>query len=196
MKTVDGRTSSADEIERLIREAAERGDLVTGRALVERDDAAWAARPDAVAEVGRRVAALADLCERQVAGRVRRLHAGLDAITAVEGDPDRAAWRASAVAYWPTLRAEVADLFRDAWLAAHRIAGLHSRLSPEARAEAERRFGRLSEAPGKYGTLWRAHWPAGELARADERARAAGIVDAPPTNATLVVEVRVRDAAA
>lgn len=196
MKTNAAQPPAADAIARLIREAVERGDLVTGRALVERDDAVWAARPDAVAEVGRRVAALADLCERQVAVRVRRLHAGLESIAAAEGDPDRAAWRVSAVAYWPILRAEVADLFRDAWLAAHRVAGLHSRLTPEARAEAERRFGPLSEAPGKYGTLWSAHWPTAELARADARAQAAGITDAPPASTTPVVEVHVRGAAA
>lgn len=186
----------AGEIERLIRAAVEREDLDMARALVEGDDARWAARPDAVEEVGRRAVALADLCEQRVAPRVRRLHAGLDAISAAEGDPDRAAWRAEAVAYWPTLRDEVADLFRDAWLAAHRVAGLHSRLSPEARAEVERRFGPLSEAPGKYGTLWRAHWPTAELARADERARAAGVIDAPPVSALPVIEVRVRGAAA
>ena len=93
------------------------------------------------------------------------------------------------------MRAEVADHFRDAWLAAHRIAGLHSRLSLRAWAEAERRFGPLSEAPGKYGTLWRAHWPTAELARADERARAAGLIDMPPAIAPLDFEVRVRGAA-
>ncbi len=179
MKTNAAQTPAADAIARLIREAVERGDLVTDRALVERDDAAWAARPDA-----------------EVAVLVRRLHAGLEAIAAAESDPGRAVWRAAAVAYWPILCAEVADLFRDAWLAAHRVAGLHSRLAPEARAEAERRFGPLSEAPGKYGTLWRAHWPTAELARADERARAAGIIDAPPASTTPVVEVRIREAAA
>jgi hypothetical protein len=182
MKTDTEQPPAADEIARLIRAALDRDDLAAGRAVVE-SDAAWAARPDAVEEVGRRVAALADLCERCVAGRVRRLHAGLDAIAAAEGIPKRAAWRAAAITYWPDLRAEVAALFRDAWLAAHLVAGLHSRLTPESRAEAERRFGPLSDAPGRYGSLWRAHWPFVELARADERARAAGIPGAPPSSA-------------
>lgn len=172
---------AADEIARLIRDALAREDLAAGRAVVE-SDAAWATRPDAVEEVGRRVAALADFCQLQVAVRIRRLHAGLDAIAAAGDDPERAGWRAAAIAYWPCLRAEVADLFRDAWLAAHLVAGLHSRLAPEARAEAERRFGPLSEAPGRYGPLWRAHWPLAELAHADERARAAAIPGAPPAS--------------
>lgn len=196
MSTDTAQLPAADEIARLIRAALERDDLAAGRAIVA-GDAAWAARPDAVEEVGRRVAALADLCEHGVADRVRRLHAGLDAIAAAEGDPARAAWRASAIVYWPDLRAEVAALFRDAWLAAHLVAGLYSRLTPEARAEAERRFGPLSDAPGRYGPLWRAHWPLAELARADERARAAGIPGVPPASAwpdvdgeRVVVEVR------
>ena len=182
MRTDTEQPPAAKEIARLIRATLEREDLAAGRAIVE-GDAAWATRPDAVEEVGRRVAALADLCEQSVASRVRRLHAGLDAIAAAEGDPERAAWRAAAIAYWPCLRAEVAALFRDAWLAAHLVAGLHSRLIPEARAEAECRFGPLSDAPGRYGPLWRAHWPLAELARADERARAAGIPGAPPASA-------------
>lgn len=194
MKMNTGRSPAAG-IERLIRTAAERGDIDTGRALVERDDAAWAARPDAVEEVGRRVGALSDLCERRVAGRVRRLHTGLDALAAAEDDPDRATWRTSAVAYWPALRAEVAALFRDAWLIAHRVASLHARLPPEARAEAERRFGPLSEAPGKYGALWRAHWPMVELARADERARLVGIPGVPPANPGAGIVGRETDAA-
>ena len=170
MKIDTEQPPAVEEIARLIRAALARDDRAAGRAIVE-SDAAWAARTDAVEEVGRRVAALADFCEQSVASRVRRLHAGLDAIAAARDDPERAGWRAAAIAYWPDLRAEVADLFRDAWLAAHLVAGLHSRLTPEARAEAEHQFGPLSDAPGRYGPLWRAHWPFAELARADERAR-------------------------
>src|SRR5215216_544270 len=110
MKTDTEQPPAAEEIARLIRAALEREDLAAGRAIVE-SDAAWVARHDAVEEVGRRVAALADFCEQNVASRVRRLHAGLDAIAAAEGDPERAAWRAAAIAYWLCLRAEVADHF-------------------------------------------------------------------------------------
>jgi hypothetical protein len=182
MKTDTEQPPAADEIARLIRAALEREDLAAGHAAGE-GDSVWATRPDAVEEVGRRVAALADLCEERVTGRIRRLHAGLDAIAAAAGVPERAAWRAAAITYWPDLRAEVAALFRAAWLAAHLVASLHSRLAPEAQSEAERRFGPLSDAPGRYGPLWRAHWPVAELARADERARAAGIPGAPPASA-------------
>jgi len=96
MRTDTEQPLAAEEIARLIRAALEREDLAAGRAIVE-SDAAWAARPDAVEELGRRVAALADLCKECVASRVRRLHAGLDAIATAQCDPERAGWRAAAI---------------------------------------------------------------------------------------------------
>lgn len=167
------------DVERLILAALTEGGVDAARAVVEAHDAPFLDGPGSVKEVGRRVKSFADLCHSEVLPRVVRLHEGLTGIAAAAGDPGRAAWRESAITYWPRLRAEITALFHDAWLTAHRAAGLYARLAPHLQAEAERRFGPISDGPGQFSALWHAHWPARELARADERARAAGLPGAP-----------------
>lgn len=172
------RRPSDDEIERLINEALARGGVVAARGVVDEYDAPFLDGPAGVEEVGRRVGAFSDLCQREVLPRVGRLDGGLTRIATAAG-PEHAAWRAAGVGYWPALRTEVTALFHTAWLKAHRAAGLYARLAPPLQAEAERRFDPISDGPGHFNALWHAHWPTQDLARADERAGALGVLARP-----------------
>jgi len=134
-------------------------------------------RPDdnAGAEVERRLAALIDYCRDEVLPRVERLERGLAGIEAAGADPAYAAWRATAVAFWPALRVALTRDHRAVWLKVYRLRRLLDRLEPAARAAVEARLGPLRDPDGRTPAALRALWPGDRLRAADARAIALGL---------------------
>ena len=127
------------------------------------------------AEVERRLAALIDYCRDEVLPRVERLERGLVGIEAAGTDPAYAAWRATAVAFWPALRVALTRDHRAVWLKVHRLRRLLDRLEPAARAAVEARLGPLRDPDGRTPDALRALWPGDRLRAADARAIALGL---------------------
>ena len=130
---------------------------------------------NAGAEVERRLAALIGYCRDEVLPRVERLERGLAGIEAAGTDPTYAAWRATAVAFWPALRVALTRDHRAVWLKVSRPRRLLDRLDPAVRAAIEARHAPLLDPDGRTPAALRALWPGDRLRAADARAVALGL---------------------
>ncbi len=135
---------------------------------------------DGIAEVERRLAALIAYCRDEVRPRVERLERGLLGIAAAGEDPAHATWRATAVAFWPVLRAAVARDHRSVWLKVHRLRRLYDRLDTGARAIVDARHGPLCDPDGRTAAALRELWPGARIRAIDARAGALGLTPARP----------------
>ena len=133
-----------------------------------------------IAEVERRLAALIAYCRDEVRPRVERLERGLLGIAAAGADPAHATWRATAVAFWPVLRAAVARDHRSVWLKAHRLCCLYDRLDPGGRAIVDAQHGPLRDPDDRTAAALRELWPGAHLRAIDVRAAALGLTPARP----------------